>query len=187
MTQAFKVGDRVKVTRTSEGGTVAAVRSSGVYYDVIGPGIPACSSVTPGAGTYHADGLEKVEPEPKFKIGDRAIDSFGGGVVTVTGYRAVGPHAGYVRAQFPDGDHGLWRESELTKVEQGVPFFLRNGDIVVNRKTGRKGEVIRGMVYDVKPPASLRDAKQGVPAAAIEEYEDHHPGTYDLIKKDAPW
>ena len=26
-----------------------------------------------------------------------------------------------------------------------------------------------------------------VPVKAIEEYEEHFPGTYDLIKKDAPW
>lgn len=86
----------------------------------------------------------------------------------------------------------------LEKIEEPAdadPLGLRAGDRVVNRATGREGNVLKGpvsgvlKVYDAKPP--IRDA---VPAAALEEYEFHHPGTYDVWrlssivkKKSQPW
>lgn len=84
---------------------------------------------------------------------------------------------------------------EIEKIEdqKPTPLGLRPGDKVVNLKTGREGLVLKGpisgelKVYDQKPP--IRDA---VPAQALEEYEFHHPGTYDVWRlseklKAAPW
>ncbi len=126
--------------------------------------------------------LTKAKAGSKFKVGDRVLDhKYSKQVVTVV---ATDAHPSWpIRARYADGSLGLWRESELTKIEP-VPFKLERGDKVVNIKTGREGEVIRGMVYDVD--ISIANLGPGVPAAAIEEYEDHYPGTYDLIKG-APW
>lgn len=86
----------------------------------------------------------------------------------------------------------------LEKIEEPAdadPLGLQAGDKVVNLKTGREGLVLKGpvsgvlKVYDQKPP--IKDA---VPAAALEEYEFWHPGTYDVWRlseklkpKAQPW
>lgn len=73
---------------------------------------------------------------------------------------------------------------EKIEPEPPRPLGLQAGDKVVNLKTGREGLVLKGpisgelKVYDEKPP--IRDA---VPAAALEEYEHWHPGTYDVWRR----
>lgn len=76
----------------------------------------------------------------------------------------------------------------LEKIEDEGPrpLGLAVGDKVVNLRTGREGYVLKGpvsgvlKVYDTKP--SIRGA---VPAQALEEYEFHHPGTYDVWRRPA--
>lgn len=135
------------------------------------------------------------------KIGDR--------VRVVSGYMALKPgdtgvvtdvsgwgkeHCSSVRT--PDGRTGFPYSHRLEKIEEEPPrpLGLQVGDKVVNLKTGREGLVLKGpvsgelKVYDQKPP--IKDA---VPAAALEEYEFHYPGTYDVwrrvteSKKAQPW
>lgn len=138
--------------------------------------------------------VEKIEePTPKFKVGDRVrllmeVDGVPAGTVgtIIRVDKATSPGRRFIyRATHPlrEDGHRLY-EFRLEKVES-VPFKLERGDKVVNRKTGREGEVIFGLVYDVD--ISIANLGPGVPARAIEEYEEWHPGTYDLIKKDAPW
>lgn len=73
---------------------------------------------------------------------------------------------------------------EKIEDEPPRPLGLRPGDKVVNLKTGREGLVLKGpvsgelKVYDQKPP--IKDA---VPAQALEEYEFHYPGTYDVWRR----
>jgi hypothetical protein len=68
------------------------------------------------------------------------------------------------------------------------PFELRQGDKVQNTKTLRRGivevaPISRTLkVYDLHPP--YRD---GVPATALEEYEEHHPGTYEITSRKEPF
>ncbi|HEU5118494.1 MAG TPA: hypothetical protein VFT74_17930, partial [Isosphaeraceae bacterium] len=56
-----------------------------------------------------------------------------------------------------------------------------------NTKTGRVGLAYRSLdlkavaVYDPKDWPDVE--KSRVPAAAIEEYEEHHPGTYEIIER----
>lgn len=76
-------------------------------------------------------------------------------------------------------------KDRLEKIEEEPrPLGLSAGDKVVNIRTGREGLVLKGpisgelKVYDTKAP--IRDA---VPAQALEEYEFHHPGTYDVWRR----
>lgn len=91
--------------------------------------------------------------------------------------------------------HFDWLEKIEESAADADPLGLQAGDKVVNLKTGREGIVLKGpvsgvlKVYDQKPP--IRDA---VPAAALEEYEFWHPGTYDVWRlseklkpKAQPW
>lgn len=191
MAQGLQVGDRVRITGSRWGNNDAwigmeaevttAPRTAGAMHD-------RKTFLRPlgkrpwGEGNFWwtTDYLEKIDPEPKFKVGDRVLDhKYSKQVVTVV---ATDAHPSWpIQARHADGTLGLWKESELTKVES-VPFKLERGDRVVNIKTGREGEVIRGLVYDVNP-----SFQAPIPAKAIEEYEEHHPGTYDLIKRGAPW
>ena len=86
---------------------------------------------------------------------------------------------------------GAYGDASLEKVEDEKPrpLGLAVHDKVVNLKTGREGRVLLApisrelKVYDVSPP--WRD---GVPVDALEEYEHHYPGTYDVFRaKDFPW
>lgn len=188
------IGDKVRITGSTSRAALVN-KFTGFEAEVVKNGPAGEALLKPlsprpdgGYGNFFwtKENLEKIEepkPEPKFKVGDRAKDSFGGGVVTVIDTQAheVWP----IRARYESGSTGLWAESELTKV--GVPFKLEVGDRVVNRATGREGIVFKGAVTgflkvgDINPPV-----KDAVPAYLVEDYEDRHPGTYDLIKA-APW
>lgn len=190
MAQELKVGDRVRITGSRwpndawigmEAEVTTAPRTAGAMHD-------RKTFLRPlgkrpwGEGNFWwtTDHLEKIDPEPKFKVGDRALDhKYSGKTVTVVATR--GYPAWPIRVRYADGSLRLRKESELAKIES-VPFKLERGDRVVNIKTGREGEVVHDLVFDAKPPFG-----NPVPVKAIEEYEEHHPGTYDLIKAKAPW
>ena len=120
------------------------------------------------------------------KVGDRVLDPFSKKVVTVT---SIDGHEHWpVQARYDDGTLGRWHKHEVEKIDDHAdemsPLGLQPGDKVVNLKTGREGLVLKGpvsgelKVYDQKPP--IRDA---VPARALEEYEFHYPGTYDVWRR----
>lgn len=192
----LQVGDRVQVKHLSgctwsKGvGTAVVVQPQFDNVEVLldDHKFERCAT-TPGAGSWSLNAVEKIE-EPKFKVGDRvALEWNKGFEYTIVGRSADTDHC--------DGSYD-WRleslatgrrlnawEFELTKV--GVPFKLEVGDRVINRATGRKGVVFRApiskalKVGDINPPIG-----EAALAIEVEEYEDRHPGTYDLIKK-APW
>lgn len=122
-----------------------------------------------------------------FKVGDRvrAIETDPGNHITKGNTYVLTRVQSSLCPEGPllFGDPGLIGAfaSRFEKVEP-VPFKLERGDKVVNRKTGREGFVIMSWVYDEKPPFG-----QPVHVVEIEKYEEQYPGTYDLIKKDAPW
>lgn len=198
MTLTLKKGDRVQFkedyTPTCTTGTKAtvidarpAVFDAGQLVDLKTDG-----GVEAAAYSYRLERIEEPRPEPKFKVGDRVRfkEPYMPGNVGDTGEVIAVTDAGkrecaQVRL---DRDPGLTPYPYAHRLERiGVPFRLEVGDRVVNRATGREGIVFKGpisgflKVADTKPP--IKDA---VPAFLVEDYEDRHPGTYDLIKK-APW
>jgi hypothetical protein len=183
----LKVGDKVRVKRSMGGlapGDLTVVIGHGSLY----PYRVRDEKGGIGGGTLmRHDELEKIEePAPKFKVGDRVRWSGS----ESGAYRIAGrsrdldhkdPNFDWRLENITSGRRLNAYEYELTKIES-VPFKLERGDKVVNRKTNRMGFVQAGQVWDIDNLSA-----QPVPTAAIEEYEEHYPGTYDLIKKDAPW
>lgn len=131
--------------------------------------------------------VKKKTPEPKFKVGDRVRCTYprgelAGKVGLVTRVVPAGRHSPPVYGTtFPGAiyEHRL----ELAPSQE---FRLQVGDEIRNTKTGRVGVVWESAG---QPPHGLvvsepLDIVNKVPASAVEEYEEHYPGTYELIERD---
>lgn len=132
--------------------------------------------------------VSRKKPEPKFKVGDRVQ-------FKTNRYRIERRRSGTGMVVCQGGDYhqvaidgsddwfGYW-ESELTRLPRSsVEFKLRPGDKIRNTKSGREGKVLDDRcVYDFST-TYLVAALTRVPAAAIEEYEEHYPGTYEIIER----
>lgn len=193
----FAVGDRVRVgyffgSQTHEG-TVVAVRSPGRLFDVIGEGIPPVSSVTPGAGTFHAGRMWRV-----FSEGDKVVaveTNHGLGIRAGVVYTVVGTHDdhhGTILNVESSSGRRAWADAKRFKqyVPKPQQFELRYGDKVKNLHTGRVGQVFRNSRGELYVYDTVRPIRDGVPAAALECYEDEYPGTYDIVfRRDSeePW
>jgi hypothetical protein len=130
----------------------------------------------------------------KFKPGDRVLvdpdvtydaNNEFGGLRTI---KSVNPDDTYPYIiTGNEGEDGAFRETEV-QYAPSQEFTLRQGDKVKNVVTGRLGIVEPApiskclKVYDLHPP--YRD---GVPATALEEYEEHHPGTYEITSRKEPF
>lgn len=144
------------------------------------------------------EALPEPKPEPKFKVGDR--------VVVATRYQKNWPGVRTI-VDYDDGNNwykilndggyaGAFLEDELTLAPDQT-FKLRPGDKIRNTKTGREGWVVSkysdthpwpecrvDYVIDAKCTGPWGRERPRIPVAAIEEYEEHHPGTYEIIERE---
>ncbi|MDP9820501.1 hypothetical protein [Nocardioides massiliensis] len=131
----------------------------------------------------------------KFKVGDRVRvngtfpddpdQRVVGCVATVVGCVAtvVEGHRGskYIRANLANlGETWLFLPGELDRIS--TEFKLDGGEIIRNTRTDKTGIVytdgdgVRRIRY-VEPTLVSDDVK----ASAVEEYEHHYPGTYEVL------
>lgn len=199
----FAVGDRVRVPRWAHEagkpntGTVAHVSERTIEVLQDGYQYPdGCATHTLGAGSFKPEGLALVGPT--FTKGDK--------VVAVEGNDHLGIKAGVVYTvvgSWGDGEattlnvksssgRRAWADAKRFKQYDPKPqqFELRYGDKVKNLHTGRVGQVFRNSRGELYVYDTVRPIRDGVPAAALEGYEDEYPGTYDIVfRRDSeePW
>lgn len=132
----------------------------------------------------------------QFKVGDRAVIASNkwdgkypgtspfrkGAVVKVVKPAMTKYFDWYVQAV--DGTTSFLpvRESEL-QYAPAQSFTLRRGDHIVNTETGRKGHVVEGQYEELWVVDDSYLEETGAPAKAVEEYEHHYPGTYELTNR----
>lgn len=192
----FKVGDKVrnKAGFPWETGTVVGLRTPDTIEVLPDNGyrFGEGRARTPGAGSYSLRQLEAVEPEKvesaKFKIGDRVkvvgyppteIAARTGDVGVVVGHGSAHPYK--VRLD-RTGEWQLFLEGE----SQYVPsrdFKLRHNDRIRNNRTGRLGHVVTGQDDRLWVVDDSYSEETGAPASAVEEYEEHYAGTYEITNR----
>lgn len=64
---------------------------------------------------------------------------------------------------------------------------LERGDRIINNLTKRKGHVVLGSNDELWVVGNDMDEDTGCHASAVEEYEEHHPGTYEITQKASPF
>lgn len=126
-----------------------------------------------------------------FKVGDKVRHPSGfpwetGMVVTIRKGDCVEvlPDNGY---RFPSGcarfpGAGTYGSAQLQYVPS-QDFKLERGDQIRNNRTGRLGHVVTGQDNRLWVVDDSYSEETGAPASAVEEYEEHYAGTYEITNR----
>lgn len=125
----------------------------------------------------------------KFKVGDRVEVTKAAWVDIPRGTRGhvVRERTGHLlRVAFKSGTARWFFPHELKPLRDQT-FRLERGDRIINNRTGRKGVVVEGQDGHLWVVDHTYSEDTGAPASALEEHEEHYPGTYEIITETAPW
>ena len=165
---SFKLGDRVEITRGKERGQCGIVVTNDLIW----------VQTDDGKKVGYEPDTRSLRPlvEPKFKVGDRVRGRVTGRHGTVEGTDLSGALVRF------DGRPAAERVINPNLIKIGHEFKLNGGDIIRNTRTDKTGVVYTDgdgvlRIRYLEPTLVSDDVK----ATAVEEYEHHYPGTYEVL------